>query len=304
MQELLRALALGPQTLAWFGLQLLLMILGALVAGGTPLRRAASLPLMLGCLLLPIVAPLAPVPRALLAVLGLLGLLKMSQLDYEPRWAAQHPVWHGLSPFDVSTARRAPPAFDVPVFGMVLLHAALLALVVAGLLHLPRHGSPLREPLRLLFGASLVYGAMETATEGLRFGHRLFGWDVPPIQRAPVLSRSVGEFWSKRWNRPVSAWLNEYAFLPLARRRRPLLGLLAAFVASAALHAWMYYAGLGLWAALSAGAYFLLQAPVVMLETKLRVSRWPGVLARAWTLAWLLGTSPLFVAPLLRGLGL
>jgi hypothetical protein len=25
--------------------------------------------------------------------------------------------------------------------------------------------------------------------------------------------------------------------------------------------------------------------------------------ARAWTLAWLLGTSPLFVEPLLRGLG-
>ena len=57
-------------------------------------------------------------------------------------------------------------------------------------------------------------------------------------------------------------------------------------------------------AALSGGAFFLLQAPIVMLEAKLRSSRWPAPLAHAWTLGWLLVTSPLFVAPVLRALRL
>lgn len=304
MQEFLRAIALGPQAAAWFALQLLLMLLGALVAGPSPLRRAASLLPMLGVLLLPILAPLPSLPRALLACMGLLSMLKLLQLDYEPRWQAHHRVWHGLAPFDVSSARPAPPAFDGRLFALVLLHAALVLALVAALLHLPDREAPTQSVLRLLLGTALVYTIMETATEGLRFLHRLAGQLVPPIQELPILSRSVGEFWSRRWNRPVSAWLGEYAFVPLARRRRPGLALLMAFAISAALHAWMFYAGLGLRAAGAVALFFLMQAPVVMLESKLRVTHWPTPLARAWTLGWLLLSSPLFVAPVLDGLGL
>lgn len=303
MQEFMRSIGFVPQAAAWFGLQLALMMLGALLAGTRAWRRVASLPPMLACMLLPLLAPLPSLPRALLACMGLLGMLKMLQLDFEPRWAAHHPVWHGLSPFDVSTATPARSRFDAGLLAMLLLHALLLALVVVALVQLPAQASLARDAGRLLFGAAFVYTAMETGTSGLRLGHRLFGVDVPPIQQAPVLSRSVGEFWSRRWNRPVSAWLNEYAFLPLARRRQPLLGLVVAFAVSAAFHAWMFYAALGLRAALSTAAFFLLQAPIVMLETKWRVSRWPAPVARAWTLLWLGGSSPLFVDPLLRGLG-
>jgi hypothetical protein len=304
MSDFVQALGVGPQAAAWFALQLLLMIAGALSAGPAPARRGASVALMLSCLHLPSIAPLPPLSRALLACLGMLGLLKLLQLDFEPRWAGHHPLWHGLSPFDVSKARRVPPAVDARLLGGIALHAALLALVVLALLHLPVQAGWLRSAWRLLLGAGLVYAAMEMATEGLRFAHRLAGIAVPPIQRTPILARGVGEFWSQRWNRPVSAWLHQYAFLPLAKRGRPLPALLAAFAVSAALHAWMYYAALGLRAALSVTAFFLLQAPIVLLETKLRVSRWPRPAAHAWTLSWLLLTSPLFVAPLLRGLAL
>jgi hypothetical protein len=292
-----------PQAAAWFGMQLALMIVGALVARPTAIGRVALLLPMLACMVLPLLAPLPPLSRALLACLGMLAVLKLLQLGYEPRWAAHHPVWHGLSPFDVSTAKRTRSRFDARLLAMLVLHALLLAGAVVALVHLPAAHSPARDAWRLLLGAGFVYAAMETGTEGLRFAHRLFGVDVPPIQRVPVFSRSVGEFWSQRWNRPVSAWLNEYAFLPIARRRRPLLALAVAFGVSAAFHAWLYYAALGLRAAASAAAFFLLQAPIVMLEAKLRVARWPALPARVWTLAWLLGTSPLFVEPLLRGLG-
>jgi len=304
MKEIALALGLGPQAVAWFGLQLLLMMLAALVARPTPARRFASVPLMLACILLPCVAPLSPFLRMILACMGLLAALKTLQLDYEPRWARHHPLWHGLSPFDVSTARRATPAFDARLFALVLAHAAVLALAVAGLLHLPAPAAPIEQAPRLLLGALLVYCAMETATESLRFVHALFGLDVPPVQRVPAAARSVGEFWSERWNRPVSAWLGEYAFAPLVRKRRRVLALVTAFAISAAIHAWMFYAGLGWRAAVSGGAFFLLQAPIVMLEARLHVRRWPAPLAHAWTLAWLLGTSPLFVQPILQALGL
>lgn len=303
MEEFAQSIGFGPRAAAWFGLQMLLMSIGALVAGPVRWRLVASFPLMLGCMLLPLLAPLPPLPRALLACMGVLGLLKMLQLDFEPRWAAHHPVWHGLSPFDVSTAKPAASRFDGRLLASLLLHALLLALVVVAVVQLPAESSLLRDAARLLLGAALVYTAMGTGTEGLRFGHRLLGVDVPPIQQAPILSRSVGEFWSRRWNRPVSAWLNEYAFLPIAKRRRPLLAVFTAFAVSAAFHAWLYFAALGLPAAVSAAAFFLIQAPIVMLEAKLRVSRWPSLAARAWTLLWLLGTSPLFVDPLLQGLG-
>src|SRR5688572_17647298 len=130
MTEISLALGLGPQVVAWFGLQLSLMILTALVAGPGGVRRFASVPLVLACMLLPLVAPLAPLPRLLLACMGLLAALKALQLDFEPRWAGHHPVWHGLSPFDVSTARRAPRNFDARLFALVLAYACLLALVL------------------------------------------------------------------------------------------------------------------------------------------------------------------------------
>ena len=75
MEDLALALGLGPQAAAWFGLQLLVMILAALVAGPTPLRRIASVPLVLAGMLLPLLAPLAAFLRMLLACMGLLAAL-------------------------------------------------------------------------------------------------------------------------------------------------------------------------------------------------------------------------------------
>jgi len=156
MQEFLGAIALGPQAAAWYALQFLLMILAALVAGRSPWRRAASLPLVLALLLLPCVAPLPPLHRALLACLGMLGTLKAMQLGFEARWQSQHAVWHGLAPFDVSTARRAAPAFDLRLFAFVCLHAALLAACVFALLRLPATPDPAWLALRLLLGAGML----------------------------------------------------------------------------------------------------------------------------------------------------
>jgi hypothetical protein len=304
MLEFLRSLGPVAQIAAWFVLLLLTMLLGAFAAGPTPPRRLASVPFILAGLLLPLLAPSPPLLRVLLSMLGLLGTLKMLQLDFEPRWQAHHPAWHGLVPFDVSTARLVPPAFDLRLFALVMLFAALAFAFAFVLVLLPGTGEWARGALRMLLGAAMLYTAMESATLSLLFLHRLAGLAVPPIQVMPIAARSVGEFWGKRWNRPVSAWLGEYVFAPLRKRRRPLLGLLLVFVASAAMHAWVFYAGVGLRPALGVALFFVLQAPWLMLESKLRVSRWPAWAGHAWTIAWLLLTSPLFVAPVLDGIGL
>jgi hypothetical protein len=304
MLEFLRSLGPVAQIAAWFGALLLTMLLGALVAGPSPVRRLASLPFILAGLLLPLLGPSPPLLRVLLSMLGLLGTLKMLQLDFEPRWQRHHAAWHGMVPFDVSTARRVPPAFDLRLAAHCLVSSLLAFAFAFALLRLPANGEWLRSASRMLLGAAMVYTAMEGATLGLLFAHRLAGIAVPPIQAMPIAARSVGEFWGKRWNRPVSDWLGEYVFAPLRRRRRPLLGLVLVFAASAAMHAWVFYAGGGVRAAAGVALFFLLQAPWLMLESRLRVTRWPALAGHAWTLGWLLLTAPLFVAPVLEGIGL
>ena len=304
MLDLFRSFGPVAQLAAWFGLLLALMVLGALVAGHSQLRRLASLPFVLACLFVPLFAPEPPLLRVLLSMLGLLGTLKMLQLDFEPRWQAHHPAWHGLVPFDVSNATRVPPAFDPRLLALVLVFALAVLACVHALLQSPADGRWTREAVRVVLGAAMLYAAMEAATLSLLFLHRLAGIAVPPIQVNPIAARSVGEFWGKRWNRPVSDWLGEYVFAPLRRRRRPVLGLVLAFAASAAMHAWVFFAGGGWRAALAMTLFFLLQAPVLLLESKLRVARWPEWAGRAWTLGWLLLLSPLFVLPVLDATGL
>jgi hypothetical protein len=52
-------------------------------------------------------------------------------------------------------------------------------------------------------------------------------------------------------------------------------------------------------AAFSAGAFFCLQGIFILAEDRLHVCAWPIPLARMWTLAILLLTSPLFIYPYL-----
>jgi len=180
----------------------------------------------------------------------------------------------------------------------------LLLAAFAGLARLGNVPESGRAFARAVFGAAFVYAFMETLSDAIRLIHRMVGIEVSPIQDAPILARSLGEFWSERWNRPVSVWLRETAFLPLARLRYPTLGLVAAFCLSAGIHAYFYAVPLGGQAALMVAAFFVVQAVMIVAEKRLRVRAWPAPAARAWTLILLLACSPLFVEPILRGAGL
>jgi len=84
----------------------------------------------------------------------------------------------------------------------------------------------------------------------------------------------VQEFWGRRWNLTVSAWLAETFFRPLARRGKPLLGVFVAFFVSAMLHAYICEAAMGLGMAAMMLAYFGVQGAIVGIELLLGVARW------------------------------
>jgi hypothetical protein len=121
---------------------------------------------------------------------------------------------------------------------------------------------------------------------------RLAGFDVGPLFDDPLASRSLAEFWSRRWNLAFVE-MDRLLFLPPLRRllgRR--LAVPGVFLASGVMHelAISYPAGAGWGGPL---AYFALHAVLVPLERVLRPGRWPALAARAWTWLWLLGPLPL-----------
>lgn len=183
--------------------------------------------------------------------------------------------------------------------------AVLLALVIA--LPLVASLAPLQTVALCFASIVALLKTMQVSASGSHWlaGRRLwhlFGVDVPTVQRNPILSRSLAEFWGQRWNRVVGGWLREFFFAPLARRRLPQLGLAASFGASAAIHAWLII-GLGADAAVMMAAYFLLQGAALFVESRIGLRRAPPILGRAWAIGVVLAPLPLLQGPWTQALG-
>jgi hypothetical protein len=278
------------------------LLLQSALAGAAALlaRRAKPAALVLGAAAF-FGAPWLAGPNALLrglsALLGGVGLLRVIDVVRlrEP-WSASRRVLHVLSFVDSRTLRRAPPHLDFLALGRALLWAAVAA---AGFhaAHSPR--------LLVRWGGGLVlaYAIIESGYVLTGAAYRVLGFVAPRLHVWPVASLSVGELWGVRWARPVSAWLRETCFRPLARRGRPTLGLLLGFVVSGLGHAYPVLVAFDLPMAAMMFAFFLTQGIVVILEVWLGVSRWSRPPRRAWTVAMMVASYPLFVEPALRVLG-
>lgn len=291
--------------LLWFAAQGGLLVAAALAAGSGAGRRCAAGLLVLAAAILPWFASPLPFPRAALAALSVMALFKTLQISTTPGpWPTGQRIWHGLMPFDVRRTRTVAPGLDWTLLASVMAYGALaVAAILVGIRGLGGLNSPSRFLAAMTCTAVFLYATFEVLAGLLRLAHRLVGIDVPPIQRAPVLSRSAREFWGERWNRTVSEWLGQFAFLPLARRRHSGLGLLAAFAVSAAIHAWTILVALDAQSALMAGSFFVVQGFVVLIEARMRPQTWPPPLARLWTFLVLVLPSPLFLCPISRLIG-
>ena len=214
------------------------------------------------------------------------------------RWLAFSLAWPGMRPSDFA-ARRAETR-PLSAWPGVRALAVGAALVVAACAALPR-------------SALLAYGlALPGFSLVLHFGFfrllaafwRARGFDVAPPFDAPLLSTSLGEFWSRRWNRAFSDMTALIVYRPVSRWLGTGAGLTAAFVFSGVLHelAISVPARGGYGGPL---AYFLLHAVVVGAERTLQARarfKWPLAGARAWTAFWLVAPLPiLFHRPFLDG---
>lgn len=288
---------------AWIALSLaLVMAMGALTTRAPARAALGALPTAAG-FALPWLAPEQNALRFWLALFGMLGAMVYLELVKEKRtspWWMR--VWMSLTPSDVRLAERGrPPAVEPRDVGMGLLYASLagvgwaITYPVANALEGPAHWI-VRWLGALVFG----YCLFDAIVHVIRNLYRAVGVKLPRMHRAPILSRTLNELWSRRWNQTVHVWLTRHFFRPLARRRRPILGVVAAFVASALLHAWIFLPAMGWTMAAAMAGFFLAQGALVLLERRLGVIRWPEPAQRAWFVTAMLLTAPLFLEPFAR----
>lgn len=243
---------------------------------------------------------LPPVVQVGLTMLGCLSFLRfvdLNRMHDVPELRTR--VWYATTPFDVRNVSRTRRRLPIALVAAVLGYGSLAALAITLLL-----GPASSGPARWLAGALLIYAGVDAVVAFIRLGYAAAGIDVPSFHKTPIRSRSLIEFWGVRWNQPVHAWLKTHCFMPLARRRRPVLGLVAAFAASGVLHFVLVGVTTGAGEAALAALFFVVQAALVAFERIVGVARWRPAAARAWTVSAVLITSPLLIAPTLSSIGL
>lgn len=281
-------------------------VVGPLVLGPRIARRVVAALVALATLSVPFLVAGGPaLGVTACALLCVLGPIKLVQLGFDPvARSASFRVWHASMPFDARQSRRVAPGLD-PSTGLALVgHTAALGLglwVIAWAGTLDGLAAP---AVRFVAGMVGVYCGTAAAAALYEVGHRLVGVEIPPLMRAPILSRSIAEFWGRRWNRPVHELLRAAFFAPLARRGWVRAGFFAAFLGSAVLHLWIVVFALGPKPATIMAAFFVVQGLLALVEDRLRVRRWRPAAAHAWTLGTFTLSAPLFIEPFLRALGI
>jgi len=194
-------------------------------------------------------------------------------------------AWPGMRPraFARRSPNSLPGARAILSRGVVRIAAggALIALshalVAAG-------GSRALATAPLLVGMSLLlhFGIFRLATALWRSRGR----DVRELFRDPLRSRSLAEFWSRRWNVAFSEMVQETVYPLAVGRCGPALATGAGFLFSGLLHE----AAITLPVRTGFGGptlYFLLQWLGTLIERRL------GPLGRIATLAWIAAPLPL-----------
>jgi len=301
---LLSGLALSRLPLRWYSRLLAWMVTVGATAGVERLSRNEPA----GVRMLVIIAALLFGMKAVVSV--------EARADGTPalsawRWLGFAALWPGMRPAPFAHAGRACQPGGWPLIGRGCLNAGI-GLALVGLAWLVwHHGRPHLSDAAAIFVATVLL--LPGLSLILHFGifnvlaglWRLAGVDARPLFRAPLAARSLGDFWSRRWNLAFSEMTALGIYRPLSGRLGRRAATVAAFLASGLLHelaiSLPVLAGFGL-----PLSYFLLHGVLVLAERRLEregrpVHSW-GAWAHVWVLGWLVLPLPLlFHRPFLRG---
>jgi hypothetical protein len=208
----------------------------------------------------------------LIAAMGCITAMKLISVAVSPKVAPT--AWFLASPLLASAswtdARRPARA----ALGALLLHLATAAMLLLLALIAAWWGVRACAPSLWLAGYCTMPAAWligEVLGTTLQILYAFGGWLVPPHHRSPWRARSIGEFWSGRWNRWVADWLAQVVYRPLRRWR--ILAVLMTFLVSGLLHE--IFMSVPLWITTGHSIfglptlYFLIQAAAVMADRAL-----------------------------------
>jgi len=284
--------------------------------GRGPMARAAAWALVLASVALAErVTAREPAGFRMLALIGaLLYAMKavVSVDGMEPgrpslspwRWLAFAALWPGMRPVPFARAGEAPLPGAGALVRLGLVRLVLgVALVLAARFAWTRTASRLLATALALPGLSFIlhFGIFNLVAGAWRYA----GVDVHALFRAPLLSRSLAEFWGRRWNLAFSEMTAIGVYRPLTSVAGKRVAVLAAFFFSGLLHelaiSLPVLAGFGL-----PLLYFAVHGALMLVERALERAGRPiyrrPALGRAWTAFWLVAPLPvLFHRPFLRG---
>ena len=272
-----------------------------LTAGRSVIQRLGAALLVTCAFVLAWHAPGRPLARGLLAFLAGCSLFIAVKISFSEESLSirgrllQVFSWPGLR-----RGGRVPANSSLRAIGWLMLYLTLAGLALLVLLHTRHRVGAIYSLERLSAGVLLLYSVVQVFFDFASFCFQAAGSGLDSLHRTPIAARSLAEFWSQRWNRVVSAWLHMFVFLPLARRRCPRLGVFCAFLVSGVLHGWVILVAIGSSGALAILLFFVVQGAFVLAEPRLRIHAWPVPVARGWTVAMLLASSPLIIDPYLR----
>ena len=219
------------------------------------------------------------------------------------RWLGFAALWPGMRPGPFASAGGPPlPGADELLKRGVVRLALGAALVALARVAWETTGSRFLATAVVLPGLSFIlhFGIFNLVAGAWR----LAGVDVHALFRAPLRSKSLAEFWGRRWNLAFSEMTAIGVYRPLARVAGKPAALVVAFLFSGLLHelaiSLPVRSGFGL-----PLLYFAIHGVLMLTERALEragrpVYRHPGI-GRAWTTAWLVLPLPiLFHRPFLR----
>lgn len=213
-------------------------------------------------------------------------------LSFTIGWAGMRP-----QPFEALGSSSLPNAWPMTRFGISRIIAGGFLLLLAHAIAV----SPFNNQFSyILISATLLVGFSFILHFGLLSISagiwRLLGVPAYYLFKQPAKARSLGEFWSKRWNLAFSEMTSIAIFRPLRKRTNNATGLIIAFLFSGLLHE------LALSVPVNSGyglplLYFFIQGIVVLVEQKLTARKKKflqhPVTGRIWTFFWIVVPTPL-----------